>query len=194
MWKWFQWVLLSIIVLVLIVIGIFYRQKEKSKEAAVIYPKQPQAQENDQKNPQIAREKLFLDNAFKITDDLDIYARFFGETNKTCLDANCVEKKEDCIRWNKFKDECYQKNEVCQLMDCKRYKIYCELVVVNRGMSPTTDVSFDANYITPDKVRHFVEKKTYRIEPGKGYPFLWEYDTESANIGDCDYSNLKITK
>lgn len=139
------------------------------------------------------RNDLFMKEAFLVPGGLSVYARFYGETNRSCLDSSCTQTKMDCVKWNKSKTLCYQEMPIAVSQNAKRYRIYCELVIVNQDAVGVT-ASFNANYLTKDNKTNPVDKLSYRIETGSGYAFLWQYDVDAGNIGKCNYTNLQVAR
>lgn len=135
-----------------------------------------------------SREALFEENAFLVSKTPKVKARFFGEVARSCLDEACVDYKDACIKWNKFKDECYAFGKICSLPSCQKYRIHCELLVVNQDENVPVDITFDAGYVTADGTKHAVGEQSQNIKTGMGWPFLWEYDVDAGNIGECDHN------
>jgi len=116
--------------------------------------------------------------------------KLFENTPKSCLDNSCSSYRDECIRWNKTDTECYEYRKICHADSCKQYKAYCNLVIVNNEQEKTINFSFDANYMTKDGERHFVEKITQTILAGHGNSISWTYDVPAGQLGRCDYNNL----
>ncbi len=138
----------------------------------------------------LEREAGFEQDAFLFSEN-NLKARFFGEIARSCIDANCNSYEDACVTWNKFKDVCYLPEKICSLSSCKKYKIYCELVFANQD-EKRLDAAFDAYYVTADGVKNLVEKMSYNIEPGHGWPPVWTYEVDADNIGHCEHSLIPI--
>lgn len=139
------------------------------------------------------REASFEQDAFLFSETNNLKARFFDEIARSCVDVECSKYEDACVKWNKFKDECYGSGKICSLPSCKKYKIYCELVIINQD-EKSLDAAFDAYYVTADGVKHLVEKMSYNIEQGHGWPFVWTYEASTDNIGHCEHSLVPIKK
>lgn len=150
--------------------------------------------DSPEKSKQIISESLqtgFEQNAIRISDEHIVNARFFGETARSCLDSDCTIKKETCVRWDKNMDKCYGYEEICSYQSCSKYRIYCEIAVVNQD-EEAVEITFNSNYETAEGTTHLVQKQSFRLEPNTGNAITWGYDVNVDNTGKCGYSELKV--
>ena len=165
----------------------------------LFYPFKQDSETKDSKPKPIEKvetvqyEDEFTKNAIRILGPVDIWVREFGETGRSCLGEVCGALKDTCVRWNKNKDNCYEMIKTSPASS-DRYKIYCNVVVVNQDNEKPADISLNLNYTTADGVKHLVKNESFRLATGSGQSLLWTYEVAADNIGKCEYSDIKVTK
>ncbi|TSC92884.1 MAG: hypothetical protein CEN89_402 [Candidatus Berkelbacteria bacterium Licking1014_7] len=135
----------------------------------------------------------FIKNATRVSDSVDVRIREFGETGRSCAGKGCGSLKDTCVRWNKTKDQCYEMVKTSPATSDK-YKIYCNMVVVNQDKAKAAAVSLNLNYTTADGIKHLVKKESLTLKPQTGDSLGWVYDAAADNIGTCGYSDISVTE
>lgn len=165
----------------------------------LLYPKGNEAETQNAKPTSTEKEKIdenqneddFTKNAIRIPGPVDIWVREFGEVARSCAGKGCGGTKDTCVRWNKTKDNCYETVKTMPATS-DRYKIYCNMVIVNQDQEKSASVSLNLNYTTADGEKHLIQKGSEIIESQSGKSLGWAYDVDANNIGQCDYSDLSV--
>ena len=148
---------------------------------------------NQPKKSETGNDDEFIKNATRVSDSVDVRVREFGETARSCLGDVCGALKDTCVRWNKTKDQCYEMTKTSPAASDK-YKIYCNMVVVNQDRAKAADVLLNLNYTTADGIKHLVKKESLNLKSQTGNSLGWTYDVAAANIGTCGYSDILVTE
>ena len=135
----------------------------------------------------------FINNATQIPGPVDVRVREFGEIGRSCAGKGCGSLKDTCTKWNKTKDKCYESTKTSPASSDK-YKIYCNMVVVNQDNNKSAHITLNLNYTTSDGAKHLIEKKTLELKSQTGDSLGWIYEVASENIGTCGYSDISVTE
>ena len=135
----------------------------------------------------------FIKNATRVSDIVDVRIREFGEVGRSCAGKGCGSLKDTCVKWNKTKDQCYETVKTSPATSDK-YKIYCNMVVVNQDKAKAANISLNLNYITADSVKHLVKNELLSLKPGTGNSLGWAYEVAAENTGTCGYSDISVTE
>jgi len=135
----------------------------------------------------------FIKNSTRVSDMVDVRVREFGETGRSCAGKGCGSLKDTCVKWNKTKDKCYETVKTSPATSDK-YKIYCNMVVVNQDRAKAANISLNLNYTTADGVKHLVKNETFSLKSGTGNSLSWTYEVASAQLGTCGYSDILVTE
>lgn len=166
------------------VLDLFYPLKQDSETKDIKQTSTEKVDENQ-------NEDEFTKNAIRIPGPVDIWVREFGEVGRHCIGKGCGGTKDTCVRWNKTKDNCYETVKTMPATS-DRYKIYCNMVIVNQDQNKAASVSLNLNYTTADGEKHLVQKGSETIEPQSGKSLGWSYDVDANSIGQCGYSDLVV--
>lgn len=160
--------------------------KSSSEEKASKTPTQAEGTAKDDDSD-------FIKNSTRVSDTIDVRARDFGETGRSCAGKGCGSLKDTCVKWNKTKDSCYEMVKTSPATSDK-YKIYCNMVVVNQDRAKAASVSLNLNYTTADGIKHLVKNESVSLKPGTGNSLGWTYDVAAENVGTCSYSDISATE
>lgn len=135
----------------------------------------------------------FNKKSTRVSDTIDVRVLNFGEVGRSCAGRGCGSLKETCIKWNKHKNTCYEMTKTSPASSDK-YKIYCNMVVVNQDKDKSANVSINLNYTTADGVKHLVKNDSFNLKNGTGNSLSWTYDVLSSEVGTCEYSDISVTE
>lgn len=177
---------LLIIAIVLWIVINLYKQRLRINESGPMLSEQSDSKQNDENS-----NDEFIKNAARIPGPIEVWIREFGEVARSCAGKGCGSTKDTCVRWNKTKDNCY---ETVKTMPASsdRYKIYCNMVIVNQDKNKAAGVSLNLNYTAANGEKHLVQKISENIEPQNGKSLGWTYEVDTDNIGKCGYDDIAI--
>lgn len=175
----------TLVILAVVAAAIFFISQEKHNKKASDNTNTSPVQQTESSG------KEFDKYAAEIPGPVKIKVRDYGETVRSCIGKGCGALKDSCVRWNKNKDQCYEMIKTSPASSDK-YKVYCNLVIVNQDFQKAANISVDLKYITGDSMEHLVKKESLQLDSGKGSSIRWDYDVAETDLGECGYSNLEV--
>ena len=135
----------------------------------------------------------FINNATQIPGTVDVRVREFGEMGRSCAGKGCGSLKDTCVKWNKTKNKCYEMAKTSPATSDK-YKIYCNMVVVNQDSEKAANILLNLNYTTADGIKHLVKNESLSLKSQTGNSLGWTYDVAADKIGTCGYSDISVVE
>ncbi|MEW5896204.1 MAG: PQQ-binding-like beta-propeller repeat protein [Nanoarchaeota archaeon] len=124
--------------------------------------------------------------------ELKLDVKLVTDSGKSCLDGPCDSYSTGCEN-RYFDGRCDTPIQLCVLQNCKKYRVFCDLIMKNLDEKPGTG-KFNENYITGDGKNNFIKEMGFGLQPGQERSIAWHYDVDSENLGHCSYSDLKTVE